>query len=56
MKVAIEFCLNIGALDLLFGQIHQIFKSYDESLGQMFVRSLQPFIMSGLFRKVEIPE
>ena len=56
MKVAIEFCLNIGAADLLFGKIHQIFKSYDASLGNMFVRSLQPFITSGLFRKVEIPE
>jgi hypothetical protein len=56
MKVSIEFCLNIGATDILFQKIFPMFTRYGPKISQTFIKNLQPFIMSGLFRKVAIPE
>lgn len=56
MKVSIEFCLNIGATDILFQNIYPLFHRYGQKLSSMFIYNLQPFILTGLFRKVAIPE
>ena len=47
MKVAIQFCLNINATDLLFENIYGIFKGKHSDLGELFIKHLQPFILSG---------
>jgi len=52
--VAIEFCLNINATFFLFTEIFQIF--VDNGLESKFIQNLEPFIISGQFRKEVIPE
>ena len=52
--MAIEFCLNINATFFLFTEIFQIF--VDNGLESKFIQNLEPFIISGQFRKEVIPE
>ncbi len=54
IKVAIEFCLNINAIQYLFTDIYQIF--VENRLEMKFILNLEPFILSGQFRKESLPE
>jgi hypothetical protein len=54
VKVAIEFCLNISATGFLFDQMFKLFQKLN--LRSHFILSLEPFILSGLFRNEFIPE
>lgn len=45
IKVAIEFCLNIGATDFLFTEIFALFES--KGLRPKLISNLEPFIISG---------
>ena len=54
IKVAIEFCLNIGTISFLFQDMMNIFDQY--GLRNKFIFNLEPFIISGLFKKEYIPE
>lgn len=54
IKVAIEFCLSINAIFFLFSEIYQIF--VDQGLENKFMANLEPFILSGQFKKELIPE
>mgnify|MGYP000987890549 CR=1 FL=1 len=53
IKTAIEFCLNIEALDYLFQDVYDFF--FDKFLNEEFVKCLEPFIMTGKFKKCIIP-
>ena len=54
IKVAIEFCLNIGATEFLFTQILELFKK--NGFREKLIENLEPFIISGAFRNDYIPE
>lgn len=54
IKVAIEFCLNIGTTNFLFTQMLELFEVHN--LRQKFISNLEQFIISGQFRKEHIPE
>lgn len=55
MGVAIEFCLSIQSVDFLFGkQIYGFF--HEKGLKDKFVLYLEPFILSGSFKKHLIPD
>lgn len=54
IKVAIEFCLNIGATQFLFSVMLSVFSHY--KLRSLFIRNLEPFILSGQFRNEFVPE
>ena len=54
IKVAIEFCLSISATFFLFTEIYQIF--VDQTLEHKFIQNLEPFLLSGQFKKEIIPE
>jgi hypothetical protein len=53
--VAIEFCINIKSADFLFG--NQIYGFFNEmGLGDRFIKCLEPFILSGNFKKQALPK
>ena len=54
IKVAIEFCLAINASFFLFTDIFNLF--CESGLENKFLQHLEPFILSGAFRKEMIPE
>lgn len=54
IKVAIEFCLTINATFFLFSEIYSAF--YEQGLEGKFMQNLEPFILSGQFKKEIIPE
>ena len=54
IKVTIEFCLNIGAVDFLFLEMFELFDSC--GLRPKLFSNLEPFIISGQFKKEVIPE
>lgn len=54
IKVAIEFCLNIGATHFLFTEIFGLFNQFN--LRPKLIANLEPFLISGQFKKGIIPE
>jgi hypothetical protein len=55
IRVAIEFCLNIQSVDFLFSKdIYGFF--HDKGLKEKFVKHLEPFILSGSFKRQKIPD
>lgn len=54
IKVAIEFCLNIGATHFLFTDIFSLFNQFN--LRPKLIANLEPFLISGQFKKGVIPE
>jgi len=54
IKSAIEFCLAINSTQLLFSDIFQLFSQ--SGLESKFLANLEPFILSGSFRKQSLPE
>lgn len=53
IKVAIEFCHEIDSFDFLFNQIFAEFQN--EGFEDKFVENLEPFILSGYFKEIIIP-
>jgi hypothetical protein len=49
IKSAIEFCLAINSTTLLFTEVYQLFAQ--SGLEQKFMANLEPFILSGSFKK-----
>jgi hypothetical protein len=45
IKVAIDFCLNIGITNFLFTDIYDMFIQCN--MKEKFVQNLEPFIISG---------
>lgn len=54
VKVAIEFCLNIGATNFLFSEIFNLFHHFN--MRAKLIANLEPFLISGQFKKGIIPE
>ena len=54
IRVAIEFCIYIDAIFFLFTDLISLFT--DENLEHIFLENLQPFILSGKFRRYVMPE
>lgn len=52
INVAIEFCLNINATEFLFNDIFILFAH--ANLKKLFIKNLEPFLMSGKFREHKI--
>jgi len=52
--VAIEFCLAINCTNFLFSDIYRTFQ--EKGLEDKFLLNLEPFIISGQFRKEKVPE
>jgi len=54
INAVIEFCLSISACDFLFTEIFDLLNSLN--LRNKFIQNLEPFIISGQFRREIIPE
>lgn len=54
IKSAIEFCLNINSPAVLFTDIFSLFAQ--SGLETKFLQNLEPFILSGAFKKQAVPE
>lgn len=54
IKAAIEFCLDLKCPQFLFQDVYEFF--FDKYLQDVFVKVLEPFIMTGQFRKTVIPQ
>lgn len=54
IKSAIEFCLAINSIQLLFTDIFQLFSQ--SGLETKFLTNLEPFILTGSFKKQTLPE
>ena len=54
IKVAIEFCQRIGALDFLFTDLNELFVV--RGLEEKFIENLEPFILSGKFKDSPLPD
>lgn len=53
IRTAIEFCLALSAADYLFTDVYEFFD--DKYLTQEFVKTLEPFIMTGQFKSLQVP-
>lgn len=54
LRVAVEFCIRVNALDHLFGELFRMFA--EAGMEQRFFENLEPFILSGKFKNCKIPE
>lgn len=53
LRVATEFCIRVGAVDHLFGELFQMFK--DGGVEAMYFNNLDAFILSGKLKSYKIP-
>ena len=53
LKVALEFCLKVGAIDHVFGELFKIFE--DAKVESMYFDNVSHLLLSGKFRNVKIP-
>ena len=53
LRVALEFCIRVNALDHLFGELFLMFA--EAGMEQRFFENLEPFILSGKFKQQKIP-
>ena len=54
LRVATEFCIRVGAIDHLFGELFLMFA--EAGMEQRYFQNLDAFILSGKLRHVIIPE
>lgn len=54
LRVAVEFCIRINAIDHLFGELFLMFA--EAGMEQKFFENLEPFILSGKFKQTKIPK
>lgn len=53
LRVATEFCIKIGAIDHLFGELFRMFA--EAGIEQRYFENLEAFILSGRLKQVKIP-
>lgn len=53
LRVALEFCIRVGAIDHLFGELFSMFA--EAGMEQKFFENLEPFVLSGKLRHTVIP-
>lgn len=53
LRVATEFCIRIGAVDHVFGELFEMFR--DNGVEAMYFNSLDAFVLSGKLKQVRIP-
>lgn len=53
LRVATEFCIRVGAIDHLFGELYMMFK--DGGVEAMYFDNLDAFILSGKLKTFKIP-
>jgi transposase len=55
VRIAIEFCTGIEAIDYLFDEVYKFF--VDNSQEEAFIKALEPFILNGLFITIkDVPQ
>lgn len=54
LRVALEFCIRVGAIDHLFDEMFIMFA--EAGMEQKFFENLEPFILSGKFKNTKIPK
>ena len=54
LRVATEFCIRVGAIDHLFGDLFLMFA--EAGMEQRYFQNLDAFILSGKFKSTHIPE
>jgi len=52
--VATEFCIKVGAIDHLFGELFNMFA--EAGIEQRYFENLEAFILSGKLRNMSIPQ
>lgn len=53
LRVATEFCIRVGAIDHIFGELFYMFSN--AGVEQRYFENLDAFILSGKLSKVKIP-
>jgi len=53
LRVATEFCIKVGAIDHLFGELFKMFA--EAGIEQRYFENLEAFILSGKLRHIPIP-
>jgi hypothetical protein len=53
LRVATEFCIKVGAIDHLFGELFNMFA--EAGIEQRYFENLEAFILSGRLKQVQIP-
>ncbi len=53
LRVATEFCIRVGAIDYLFGDLFKMFA--EGGVEQRYLENLDAFILSGKLKSVKIP-
>jgi len=54
LRVATEFCIRVGAIDHLFGELFNMFA--EAGMEQRYFENLDAFVLSGKFQKTKVPE
>lgn len=53
LKLATEFCIRVGAIDHLFGELFKMFA--DSGVESIYFENLDAFILSGKLKQIKIP-
>lgn len=53
LRVATEFCIKVGAIDHLFGELFNMFA--EAGIEQRYFENLEAFILSGRLKQIQIP-
>jgi len=54
LRVATEFCIKVGAIDHLFGELFSMFA--EAGIEQRYFENLEAFILSGKLKHTHIPD
>ena len=54
LRVATEFCIRVGAIDHLFGELFQMFA--EAGMEQQYFQALDAFILSGALKQQIVPD
>lgn len=54
LRVALEFCIRVGAIDHLFGELFTMFA--EAGMEQKYFENLEAFILSGKLKHIKIPD
>ena len=54
LRVATEFCIKVGAIDHLFGELFSMFA--EAGIEQRYFENLEAFILSGKLKNTHIPD
>ena len=53
LRVAVEFCIRVGAIDHVFGELFNMFA--EAGVEQRYFESLNAFILCGKLKNVKVP-